>query len=121
MQYLLDAYDKENKISISVENLQDRASFYQWMFFQSTFQNPAISAAFYYKRNAPAEAGQRYIDETIRVLKVLDDELSGRGTGENARNWLVGQKCTAADLAFLPAFWSIPVSDNIFSSGIAHH
>jgi glutathione S-transferase len=41
-----------------------------------------------------ASAQERYIKETQRVTQVLDKQLDGK-------EWLVGDKCTYADLAFV--------------------
>lgn len=40
---------------------------------------------------------ERYQNEVHRILSVLETVLSA-----NASGWLVGEKCTFADLAFLP-------------------
>jgi glutathione S-transferase len=66
-----------------------------------------LSAALYFTRAKPnPEARQRYVDESIRVLRVLDGELE-------AKAWLVGGKCTAADLVFVPYMWSMEVCQNL--------
>ena len=48
------------------------------------------------------QARRRFVDETIRVVGVLEAALSGR-------EWLVGGKCTAADLVFVPFMQSLKV------------
>lgn len=45
----------------------------------------------------------RYGSEIWRVTSVLDAHLQKSG-GE----WLVGEKCTYADLAFVPWYWLCP-------------
>ncbi|EMT68724.1 Glutathione S-transferase 2 [Fusarium odoratissimum] len=55
------------------------------------------------------KALKRYKDETIRVVSVLDKALSGR-------EYLVGDKCTFADLAFVPWASLIPY---IFGDDVA--
>ena len=47
----------------------------------------------------------RYQDETLRVFGVLDRVLAARSDGA----WLVGEKCTVADLAFVN--WSYRALD----------
>jgi glutathione S-transferase len=51
------------------------------------------------------EARKRFVDESIRVLGVLDGEL--QDTDGEKKEWLVGGKCTAADLVFVPYMWSM--------------
>ena len=50
----------------------------------------------YHSEKIPS-AIERYQRETQRVLTVLDGVLAKSPSG-----WLVGGKCTAADLAFIP-------------------
>ena len=106
--YLLETYDKENSLTFPASEVQKRAEVSQWSFFQATAQGPHLSAALYFGRfNPNAEAKKRYINESIRVLDVLERSLK---TVEGSEKWLVGGKMTAADLAFLPYTWSMPVS-----------
>ena len=100
---MLETYDKTHLISFPSSSLQDRTCLLQYSFFQCTFQGPHLSAALYFTRAKPnPEARQRYVDESIRVLGVLDVALE-------AKDWLVGGKCTAADLVFVPYMWSLEV------------
>ena len=46
-------------------------------------------------------ARQRYIKEISRIMSVLDNHLKGK-------HYLVGDKCTYADLAFIPWHNMIP-------------
>ena len=46
----------------------------------------------------------RYVDESVRVLGVLEGALQGGNEG-----WLVGGRCSAADLVFVPYMWSTGV------------
>jgi glutathione S-transferase len=63
-----------------------------------TGQAPYTGQATWFARFHPEKlpsAITRYVDEILRVIKVLDLGLSRNATG-----WLVGDKCTYADLAF---------------------
>ena len=81
---------------------KERGLLAQYSFFQATLQGPNISNAFYFTRNPNPEARRRFVDESIRLLGVLEGELEDK-------EWLVGGKLSAADLAFVPYTWSMPV------------
>ena len=58
---------------------------------------PYFGQAYHFQRVHPVPvptAVARYTEEVLRVFGVLDSVLSGR-------EWLVGGKCTIADLAFV--------------------
>ena len=81
----------------------------QWSIFQCTFQGPSLSNAFYFVRNPNPEARKRFVDESIRVLGVLEGALKNS-------EYLVGNKCSTADLVLLPYMWSMPLilgADNV--------
>ena len=101
-EYLLDNYDTKHLISFPLSSIKERALVAQYSFFQATFQGPNISNGFYFARNPNPEARKRFIDESIRLLGVLEGELENK-------EWLVGGKLSAADLAFLPYTWSMSV------------
>ena len=44
---------------------------------------------------------KRYQDETLRVFGVLDRVLGERASESGGSGWLVGDKCTIADIAFV--------------------
>lgn len=97
MDYLIEQYDTENRISF--RTLQDRYRMKQWLQYQTTTQGPTLQHVFHWgpafgQPNPPARAA--YVKEFRRILQVLDDEL-GEGEG-----WLVGGKCSAADLSYVP-------------------
>lgn len=62
-------------------------------------QGPYYGQATWFARFHPEKlpsAIERYISEIVRVIGVLELGLQRNGTG-----WLVGDKCTYADLAFV--------------------
>ena len=64
----------------------------------STATSPYFGQVFFFKHYHPEKlpsAIERYQKETARVIGVLDGVLA-------KREWLVGDKCTIADLSFLP-------------------
>lgn len=93
--YLIDKYDPENKISY--KSSPEKYLLQQWEHFQSTGQGPYFGQAawFLVLHHEPLPSAQeRYINETKRIAAVLDKSLNGR-------DWLVGDKITFADLAFV--------------------
>ena len=129
--YLVDRYDKARRLSVEDEN--GRAEVVQWLFFQSSGQGcvfsslryvcrqlmltvgagrdrPYFGQAYHFQRVHPVPvptAVARYTEEVLRVFGVLDSVLAGRA-------WLVGGKCTIADLSFIPwnrAAIMVPLKD----------
>lgn len=73
----------------------------QWLMFQMAGVGPMMGQAMYFQRIA-APNGQdnpfaitRYVEETRRLLEVLDTRLEGR-------EWLAGDMLTIADMATYP-------------------
>lgn len=112
--YLVEKYDVKREIS--VENFEEKMIEQQWLFFQASGQGcgSSITLAFSYlpvyffspyygqcgwfKAISPPpripEAIERYQKEILRILGVLESVLS-------KQEWLVGGKCTCADLVFI--------------------
>ncbi|KAH9919705.1 glutathione S-transferase C-terminal-like protein [Fomitopsis serialis] len=96
MVYLVEKYDTEHKISVS--DADEKAQQLQWLFFQASGQGPYYGQAAWFKLWHPEKlpsAVERYQQEVIRVLGVLEGVLS-------KQDWLVGGKCTIADMSFVP-------------------
>ncbi|MCJ1245725.1 hypothetical protein MMC30_002929 [Trapelia coarctata] len=92
--YLVDTYDKEEKITYSC--FPEKFELIRWAFFQASGQAPFFSQAAWFNiwhHEKLHSAQARYSNELKRVVGVLNNGLKGR-------NWLVGDKCTYADLAF---------------------
>ncbi|EPT00877.1 glutathione S-transferase C-terminal-like protein [Fomitopsis schrenkii] len=96
MQYLVDKYDTEHRISVS--DAHEKYHQLQWLFFQASGQGPYYGQAswflVYHPEKVPS-AIERYSKEIVRVLGVLESVLS-------KQEWLVGGKCTIADISFIP-------------------
>ncbi|ETN42520.1 uncharacterized protein HMPREF1541_01677 [Cyphellophora europaea CBS 101466] len=95
IQYLIDTYDKDGKISHGPGELKYKEL--QWLAFQVSGQGPYFGQATWFQVFHPEKlpsAVERYQNEIVRVNGVLDAHLQGR-------EWLVGDKCTYADLAFV--------------------
>ncbi|RJE22359.1 Glutathione S-transferase protein-domain protein [Aspergillus sclerotialis] len=93
--YLIETYDVAR--DLSYDSFPERFLTHQWLHFQTSGQGPYYGQLGWFTRqttNQPV-AIERYTNEVRRVTGVLDRALSGR-------QWLVGDKCTFADLAFVP-------------------
>lgn len=94
MDYILDQYDAEKRITFTT--LPEQYHMKQWLQFQTTTQGPALQGVFHWAFvESNPEAHARYVKDLRRVLQVLNDELADK-------EWLVGGKCSAADLSYVP-------------------
>ncbi|GAA96620.1 hypothetical protein E5Q_03290 [Mixia osmundae IAM 14324] len=94
IKYLVDRYDPEHKISATGDDiyLQD-----QWLSFQASGQGSYFAQGVYFHyfdEDQNEVARTRYENEILRVFGVLESVLS-------QHDWLVGDKYSVADLAFL--------------------
>ncbi len=73
----------------------------QWLFFQVGHVGPMMGQAMYFQRIAAPNGHEepfsikRYVDESRRILEVLDHRLKDR-------DWLVGDALSIADMATYP-------------------
>ncbi|KAF2661055.1 glutathione S-transferase [Lophiostoma macrostomum CBS 122681] len=98
LEYLVETYDKDNKIHY--DSLEEKNQQRQYVFFQVSGQGPYFGQAAWFNvfhPNKIAEVQERYNKEVNRVVGVLDEILAQSKSG-----WLVGDKCTYADLIFIP-------------------
>ncbi|KAN0115036.1 glutathione S-transferase-like protein [Hyaloscypha variabilis] len=96
IEYLVDKYDKDHKLSFPAGTNEYYLT-KQWLYFQMSGQGPYYGQAWWFKLlHEPKipSAIDRYINEIRRVSGVLNGVLEGR-------EYLVGDKCTFADLAFV--------------------
>ncbi|TVY54119.1 Glutathione S-transferase-like protein tpcF, partial [Lachnellula suecica] len=95
VQYLVDQYDTEK--NLTYDSLVPKYQLDQWLMFQMSGQGPYFGQAGWFNVLHPEKlpsAIERYNAEVRRVLGVLEAWLDGK-------QWLVGDKCTYADLAFV--------------------
>lgn len=99
IEYLVEQYDKEGRLGYT--DFVKRHQCRQWLYFQVSGQGPYFGQkawfTFFHAEKPIRSAIDRYAAEIRRVLSVLDKHLKENGTG-----WLVGDKCTYADLSFVP-------------------
>ena len=102
IEYLIDHYDKSAKLTFTYSPEKYHAK--QWLFFQMSGQGPYFGQAawftHYHKEKIPS-AIEHYRNEVKRVTMVLDKALEGK-------QYLVGDKCSYADLSFIVWSNSIP-------------
>ncbi|KAG4026442.1 hypothetical protein MFRU_040g00030 [Monilinia fructicola] len=108
IEYLIDQYDIEKRLTYA-SGLK-KYELKQWLFFQVSGQGPYWGQAawfnLFHAEKLPS-AQKRYVDEIHRVVGVLDGVL-----GQSENGWLVGDKITYADLAFIT--WHVVLA-GIFS------
>ena len=94
MDYILDQYDTEKRITFTT--LPEQYLMKQWLQFQTTTQGPVLQGVFHWANVEPnPEARASYVKKFRHVLQVLNGELADK-------DWLVGGKCSAADLSYVP-------------------
>ncbi|OAX77800.1 hypothetical protein ACJ72_07898 [Emergomyces africanus] len=96
VDYLEEVYDKNKKLTY--DTLNERHLLNQWLHFQVSGQGPYFGQAGWFTvlhHEKIPSAIERYQNQVRRVLGVLNTALEGK-------QWLVGDKCTYADLSFLP-------------------
>ncbi|KAH8649551.1 glutathione S-transferase, partial [Ilyonectria robusta] len=92
---LVELYDKDGKLA--VEDTNEKWRLKQYLHFQMSGQGPYFGQAVWFHR-CPDDipiGKQRYLEQTVRVFEVLDNILKGK-------DYLTGNKCTYADLSFVP-------------------
>jgi len=108
-QYLVEQYDVENHLSYNT--LKERHLSNQWLHFQMSGQGPYYGQAGWFQHLHPEKiqsAIDRYENEIRRVLGVLEGVLAAK-SAKGEELWLVGNKMTFADMAFVP--WNFRLSE----------
>ncbi|KAL9627522.1 MAG: hypothetical protein Q9204_006506 [Flavoplaca sp. TL-2023a] len=93
--YLIERYDTDKKLSFG--SLHEKNLLNQWLMFQVSGQGPYFGQCGWFNVLHPEKlptAIDRYSNEVKRVLGVLEKSLHNK-------QWLVGDKCTYADLSFV--------------------
>lgn len=107
IEYLTETYDKDYKISYDGSNQSDKWLLRSWLHFQMSGQGPMFGQKMWFT-HFHAEIGlttaiERYGNESKRIMNVVEGHLKKRkeaGVVED-KLWLVGDKCTYADLSFV--------------------
>ena len=109
--YLAEKYDR-----FLSKDSKTRSETLQWLMFQMGGIGPMMGQAMYFQRIAKPNgdevpfAVKRYVDESRRLLEVLDRRLAGR-------DWLAGDGYSIADMATYPwarsFFWATVSVDGL--------
>ncbi|KAL9476136.1 hypothetical protein ACSS6W_005977 [Trichoderma asperelloides] len=91
--YLVDYYDKGHIFATTSE--QDKYLVDKYLGFQSSAQAPFYAQSLQMKNKGNTDGVAHFQNLVKRTLRTVDDELRGK-------EHLVGDKCTLADLAFIP-------------------
>ncbi|ETI19755.1 hypothetical protein G647_08768 [Cladophialophora carrionii CBS 160.54] len=106
IQYLIETYDKNETLTYT--SIPEKYQLNQWLMFQMSGQGPYFGQAAWFKNYHPEKvpsAVERYVREVERVISVLDGWLQ-------KHKFLVGDKLTYADLAFVPWCAGVPWLDS---------
>lgn len=86
LEYLVDTYDKDNKISYT--SFPEKYHTKQYLHFQMSGQGPYFGQTTWFRHFHPEQvesAKKRYDEQLVRVIGVLDKILTGK-------QYLVGDK-----------------------------
>ncbi|VBB71880.1 Putative glutathione S-transferase [Podospora comata] len=111
-QYLIEQYDTEKRLTF--DDVINRNLCNQFLQFQMSGQGPYYGQCGWFQHlhaEKIQSAIDRYSNEIKRVLGVLEIVLSKKGEYEQ---WLVGDKMTYADMAFVP--WNFRLSEVLMQS-----
>lgn len=106
VEYLIERYDTEHRISFPAGSKEAYLA-KQWLYFQVSGQGPYFGQAAWFKKFHPEpipSALNRYVGETNRHTAVLEEWLAKQKKehgGSADGPWLVGGKCSYADLVFI--------------------
>lgn len=107
VEYLTEIYDQDHKISYGSEQLESKWLLRSWLHFQMSAQGPMFGQKMWFTHFHPDKdlksAIDRYGNECKRIIGVVEAHLLKRKQGgvEDGNLWLVGEKCTYADLVFV--------------------
>jgi len=96
MQYLVERYDKDHKISFP-QGSREHIEMTSWLFYLNAGVGPMQGQANHFFRYAPEKIPygiNRYQNETRRLYGILDKHLK-----DSKSEYLVGNKCSIADIA----------------------
>ncbi|KAL8951176.1 MAG: hypothetical protein Q9222_002836 [Ikaeria aurantiellina] len=114
IEYLIETYDTKDRRLSFPSGTPEAWHAKQWLFFQTTGQGPYYGQASWFVKFHPEKlpgAVDRYVKEVHRISDVLNQWLKKQkeefaaagkgGSGGDGGPWLVGNKISYADLAFV--------------------
>ncbi|KAI5861283.1 glutathione transferase [Durotheca rogersii] len=113
INYLIATYDREGRLRYGDDRLEEKWLLQSWLMFQMSGQGPMFGQKvwFTHLHIEPnlRTAIDRYGNEAKRIMGVVEatlrkqrQKLQAEQQAEETPVWLVGDKCTYADLAFVP-------------------
>lgn len=122
IEYIVERYDAERKISFGDDHLQEKWTSRSWMHFQMSGQGPMFGQKMWFTHFHPVKniesVLERYGNEVKRIVGVIEGHLQKerkRGPGDDGSTFLVAGKCTYADLAFVT--WDVLLLSRLFTEG----
>lgn len=108
VEYLVQTYDDEERLHYT-QNTQDWWMCQQWLAYQMGAQSPFFSLKAWFSNEHKDKVDsviKRFSDDVVRIASIMEHHLkTGRG------GYLVGDKCTYADLVFVP--WNNKIGKQI--------
>ncbi|KAI1424977.1 glutathione S-transferase [Xylaria sp. FL1777] len=120
VEYLVETYDKDNKISFPRGSRESYLT-KQWLYFQATGQGPYYGQAVWFTKFHPEKiqsAIDRYVKEIYRVTGVVEGHLAQEKakSGGSDGPWLVGGKITFADIAWF--MWQFKIASVVQDNAV---
>lgn len=122
IEYIVSTYDKGLKLSFGEDQTQEKWLVHSWLMLQMSAQGPMFGQRMwflYFQKDDPVvKAIERYGEETKRIVGVIERHLQKRTQEQPSSTdgpWLVGDKCTFADLSFV--LWNIILPQRLFPEG----
>lgn len=110
IEYLIDQYDKDQSLSYTSGTINAYHT-KKWLYFQVSGQGPYFGQAVWFKKNHVERipsALNRYLAEIKRVVSVLEQHLKKQREQYESEPWLVGDRLTYSDIAFVP--WQLVIA-----------
>ncbi|KAI1380765.1 glutathione transferase [Hypoxylon crocopeplum] len=111
INYLIATYDTELKLTYGDDRFEEKWLLQSWLMFQMSGQGPMFGQKMWFthvhvEQNLKT-AIDRYGTEVKRIMGVVESSLRKQrqklgAAADDGAVWLVGDKCTFADLAFVP-------------------
>ncbi|KAI1104730.1 glutathione transferase [Jackrogersella minutella] len=109
INYLIATYDSELKLTYGDDRFEEKWLLQSWLMFQMSAQGPMFGQKMWFTHIHVEQnlhtAIDRYGNEVKRIVGVVEDTLRKQrqklGLASEDPVWLVGDKCTYADLSFI--------------------
>lgn len=117
INYIIDTYDTERKLCYEDQQLKYLTQ--SWLMMQMSGQGPQFGQRMWFVHfhvENISTALDRYGNEVKRIIGVINSSLRKQREALHIKDdepvWLVGDKCTYADLSFVP--WNVVMFASLF-------